>query len=97
MMKNTKIALNQEVVQGKGNIVSDMGGEKVMLSINNGRYYNLGEVGGGIWDIIQEPMEVKDLVSILLNKYEVTQLQCEEQVALFLSMLLDEGLIKVIN
>ena len=34
----------------KGNIVSDMGGEKVMLSIENGKYYNLGEMGGEIWE-----------------------------------------------
>ena len=33
MITNQKISLNQEVTQGKGNIVSDMGGEKVMLSI----------------------------------------------------------------
>ena len=29
------------IVQSKGNIVSDMGGEKVMLSVNNGKYYQL--------------------------------------------------------
>ena len=28
-----------------------MDGEKVMLSINNGKYYNLGEIGGDIWEL----------------------------------------------
>jgi len=32
----------------EGNIVSNMDGEKVMLSIKNGKYYNLGEIGGFI-------------------------------------------------
>ena len=51
MIKNQNISLNQTLSQVKGNIVSDMGGEKVMLSVNNGKYYNLGEIGGDIWDL----------------------------------------------
>ena len=57
MITEQMIFLNQEVTQGKGNIVSDMGGEKVMLSIENGKYYNLGEMGGEIWDLIQEQLK----------------------------------------
>ena len=41
-------------MQVKGNIVSDMGGEKVMLSVNKGKYYNLGEIGGDIWELIRK-------------------------------------------
>ena len=37
---------DQVVVRAEGCIVSDMGNEKVMMSIRNGKYYNLGEVGG---------------------------------------------------
>ena len=40
MIKNQNISLENMIVQSKGNIVSDMDGEKVMLSINNGKYYN---------------------------------------------------------
>ena len=31
-----------------------MGGEKVMLSINNGKYYNLVKLVGSIWELIEE-------------------------------------------
>lgn len=97
MFTRQKISLYQEVSQGKGNIVSDMGEEKVMLSVNKGKYYNLGEIGGEIWDIIQEPIEVKQIISKLMFIYEVDQCECEEQVILFLNMLLNEDLIEVIN
>ncbi|MBT2709460.1 lasso peptide biosynthesis PqqD family chaperone [Pseudomonas sp. ISL-84] len=97
MITNDKISLFQEVTQGKGNIVSSMGEEKVMLSINNGKYYNLGEMGGEIWELMQEPIQVKQIVSILMSNYEVDQLECEEQVIAFINMLLDEELIEVIN
>jgi hypothetical protein len=97
MIADTKVLFNQKVTQGKGNIVSDMGGEKVMLSINNGKYYNLGEIGGEIWDLIQDPINVKKLVTELMTCYEVEQLECEEQVISFLTALSNEGLIEVIN
>ncbi|HDR7516890.1 lasso peptide biosynthesis PqqD family chaperone [Bacillus mobilis] len=95
MIKKQVILLNQCVAQVKGNVVSDMDGEKVMLSIKNGKYYNLGEVGGVIWERIEKPIPVTELVTTLISEYEVEQLQCEGQVLSFLEMLLEEGLVEV--
>jgi CO dehydrogenase/acetyl-CoA synthase gamma subunit (corrinoid Fe-S protein) len=96
MTTSQKFSLNQEVVQGKGNIVSEMGGEKVMLSIENGKYYNLGEIGGEIWDLMQEPIKVDQVVSILMSNYEVNKADCEHQVISFLNQLNEEGLIEFV-
>ena len=35
-----------------------MGGEKVMLSVKNGKYYNLGEIGGEIWELIRGRLQL---------------------------------------
>ncbi|WP_394184128.1 lasso peptide biosynthesis PqqD family chaperone [Metabacillus halosaccharovorans] len=95
MVKTLKISTGHIVTQGERNIVSDMDGEKVMLSIENGKYYNLGEMGGEIWDMIQQPISISQLVNTLLAEYEVEKSECEEQVITFLKMLHVEGLIKV--
>ncbi|EEL78896.1 hypothetical protein bcere0028_54820 [Bacillus cereus AH1271] len=95
MIKNQAILLNQSVAQVKGNVVSDMDGEKVMLSIKNGKYYNLGKMGGVIWERIEKPIPVTELVTTLISEYEVEKLQCEGQVLSFLEMLLEEGLVEV--
>ncbi|MBZ5749683.1 lasso peptide biosynthesis PqqD family chaperone [Metabacillus rhizolycopersici] len=95
MVKTLHISTGHIVTQGEGNIVSDMDGEKVMLSIENGKYYNLGEMGGVIWDLIKIPTSINQLVNTLLSQYEVKKSECEEQVMTFLNMLHDEGLIKV--
>ncbi|GAB6455616.1 hypothetical protein bcgnr5390_58550 [Bacillus luti] len=95
MIKKQVILLNQCVEQVKGNVVSDMDGEKVMLSIKNGKYYNLGRLGGVIWELIEKPIPVTQLVTTLMSEYEVEQLQCEGQVISFLEMLLEEGLVVV--
>ncbi|MEI5893021.1 lasso peptide biosynthesis PqqD family chaperone [Bacillus cereus] len=95
MIKKQVILLNQCVEQVKGNVVSDMDGEKVMLSIKNGKYYNLGRLGGVIWELIEKSIPVTQLVTTLMSEYEVEKLQCEGQVISFLEMLLEEGLIVV--
>lgn len=93
MAKHQNISLNHVIVQGKGNIVSDMDQEKVMLSVRNGKYYNLGEVGGRIWDLVELPTAVSDLVTSLVSEYNVDRIQCEEQVLAFLEDLLAEGIV----
>ncbi|WP_318618551.1 lasso peptide biosynthesis PqqD family chaperone [Priestia megaterium] len=95
MVKNEYISVNQLVSQEAGNIVSDMDGEKVMLSIDNGKYYNLGELGGQIWEKIKEPLSILELIHTLMAEYDVELNVCKEQVISFLSLLLKEGLIKV--
>ncbi|WP_020061973.1 lasso peptide biosynthesis PqqD family chaperone [Bacillus sp. 123MFChir2] len=91
------ISLDFQIVQNKGNIVSDMDGEKVMLNVRKGKYYNLGGMGGEIWDCIEKPITVSQLVTILLSNYDVEETDCEKQVLSFLECLLQENLIHIEN
>jgi hypothetical protein len=76
-------------------IVSNMGNEKVMLSIANGKYYNLGELGGDIWELLNEPKSLNQLTSELIEMYEIDEVQCKQDILAFLQHLLKEELIKV--
>jgi Coenzyme PQQ synthesis protein D (PqqD) len=93
MLSTDSISLNSTIVQSPGNIVSDMDGEKVMLSVKNGKYYNLGEIGGAIWEQLEKPILITDLVAALMSEYDVNQTDCEEQVLSFLNLLARENLI----
>lgn len=97
MITKQLISLNSLVVQGKGNIASMMGEEKVMLSISNGKYYNLGEIGGDIWELVKEPIQVNELVESLLTRFTVERSECEEHVLDFLHDLYKENLIEIIS
>lgn len=94
---NKTISINDRVSQVEGNIVSDMDGEKVMLSIQNGKYYNFGESGGQIWECVKEPIAINDLIHLLVAQYDVKENECREQVMAFLDQLADEGLVKVVG
>ncbi|MGP4106313.1 lasso peptide biosynthesis PqqD family chaperone [Virgibacillus sp. L01] len=93
MIKNQSLSVQHLVSQKEGNIVSDMDGEKVMLSIHNGKYYNLGEMGGEIWELLKEPITIQNLVAALTEQYDVEHSECEEQVLSFLTLLLEEGIV----
>ena len=97
MLLKENILVENKVAQMPGNIVSDMDGEKVMLNIENGKYYNLGELGGAIWELIKEPISIDSLIMKLLSEYEVEKRECEKHVISFLKELYSEGLISVVN
>lgn len=97
MQIKEKILFEYELMQAPGNIVSDMDGEKVMLNIENGKYYNLGNIGGLIWDMLKEPINFETLVFNLLSEFDVEKTECEEQVYNFIQELYSEGLISVVS
>lgn len=92
---NKTISSSDIVSQLEGLIVSDMDGEKVMLSIENGKYYNLGETGGVIWDCMKKPISIQDLIQSLVKEFDVGEHECREQVLRFIDHLVKEGLVKV--
>ncbi|MNC62083.1 hypothetical protein D3C75_1120710 [compost metagenome] len=88
-------AVNGLVAQSEGYLVSDMNGEKVMLCMNSGKYFNLGEIGGRIWELMAQPTTVSNLVSKLVCEYDIGTDICEKQVSLFLRQMESEGLVQV--
>ena len=79
----------------EGLIVGDMGGEKVMMSVDAGKYYNLGRVGGRIWELLERPATLEQLVDALTLEYDVDREVCAAQVRSFLAQLLAEKLLEV--
>lgn len=86
---NNQMVLNKKM----GIMTADMNGATVMLDIESGKYFNLGEVGGRIWEILEQPTSVKDLVSTLVQEYDVTEEQCLEDIVPFLEKMLNRGLV----
>jgi coenzyme PQQ synthesis protein D (PqqD) len=76
-------------------ISSEADQDLIMVSIATGCYYGLSDVAREIWDAIERPTRVSDLVNNLTTSYEVNSSLCEEQTLSFLKALLDEGLLQV--
>jgi hypothetical protein len=90
-----KITL-QSIISAKKEIVAaDMDGDTVMMSVEAGKYYNLGTTGGAIWKMLESPISVATIIAKLLEQYEVTREQCETEVLSFLNEVKKEGLLEV--
>ncbi|WML51577.1 lasso peptide biosynthesis PqqD family chaperone [Neobacillus sp. PS3-12] len=94
---SSEILLKTTVVQCEGNIASDMNGEKVLLNVRKGKYFNLGTTGGEIWGLIKSPIKVNKLVDVVVAEFEVEKNICELQVLSFLNQLYKEDLVKRID
>lgn len=95
-MSTTQVlSLESVLAQREGNIASDMDGEKVMLNVKNGKYYNLGEVGGEIWSALETPSTVSEVAAKIQEIFEVPAETAQQDVLAFLQSLLDEDLVAI--
>lgn len=74
---------------------SELGSEVVMLSLQDGTYYGLDEVGAEIWRLIQTPMTVGHIVASLVEMYDVDAQQCRTDVIRLVAVLRDRRLVEV--
>jgi hypothetical protein len=90
-----EITIHSIVSDNKDILSANMDGEMVMMSLENSKYYNLGNMGSNIWNMLGSPISANQIIAALLEKYQVEQDQCEKEVLAFLNHLFREGLLKV--
>ena len=89
------ITIETLVSQNQDIDASDLDGEKVMMNLDKGEYFMMNEIGSRIWDIIENPVKVDEVVVTLLSEYEVDRETCENTVLEFLGRLNNAELITV--
>ncbi|GIM27393.1 hypothetical protein CPJCM30710_00590 [Clostridium polyendosporum] len=75
--------------------VTDLNGEKVMMNLESGQYFVLNDVGSRIWELIEAPITVNEVINKLLDEYDVDYKSCEEAVIAFLTRMNYAELIKI--
>ena len=89
------ININNVVSRRNDIDTTDLNGEIVMMDLEKGRYFSLNGVGSRIWEIIESPIEINKIVDCLLEEYDVSRNECEENVLEFLGKLDDANIICV--
>lgn len=83
------------IVRSPDQVSGDLDGKVVLLSIENGEYYNMNEVGSRIWTLLAKPQKISGLVDQLLAEFEVDRVVAEQEVAAFLDALWKDKLLKI--
>lgn len=88
----TIIGVTQDQVSA--NLTSDFEGESVILDLKDGVYYELNEVAARVWELIQEPASVQNVLDTLVAEYDVTLGECEADVVTLLEDMVLRGLVE---
>ena len=88
---DTVVAQIEELVS------SDLDGETVMMSVENGKYYGMDAIGSRVWALIKRPRSVAELCDILLTEFKVDRERCEKDVLIFLNKMAEDNLIRIVH
>ncbi len=76
-------------------ISSEMGDELVMMDFHNGNYIGLNRVGKIIWELIEAPVRVEDLINTLLGRFNVSREVCVTDTLECLEGMLEQQVVEV--
>ena len=74
MSRKDPIGRGTVVAQIEELVSSDLDGETVMMSIENGKYYGMDAIGSRVWALIKQPCSVSELCDILLTEFNVDRI-----------------------
>ena len=95
LVKVHMLTLNSIIQRNSEVLVAEAAQDLIMVNIASGYYYGLSDVARKIWEAIERPKRVSNLIDDLTANYNVSSSLCEEQTLAFLNALLDEGLLQV--
>ena len=72
-----------------------LGGEVVILDVERGEYFGLANVGTLIWNLLQTPRRVAEIVDRIVLDYEVPRDVAEHDLRELLAELARRGLVEI--
>jgi len=90
-----KISIDSSVVVADEVVSCDLDGEAAILDLKDGIYYGLDPIGAKIWNFIQKPKLVKDIIKTIYDEYDIDQERCKDDIFELIEQLLDNGLVKI--
>lgn len=90
-------ASNTLIRRADGLMAAALGDELLMMSVAQGRYFNLNGVGARIWELLAEPTSVDAVVATLVAEYEVEPPTARREVEAFLAALRDRDLLAPVD
>ena len=65
----------------------------IMMSIENGKYYQLNPSAGRVWSLLEQPRTVTEICEMLSKDFKVTPEACQKDVFRFLDELISRKIV----
>lgn len=86
-MSQVMLNLNSQIQAAEDQVSSSVAGEAVILNLKTGTYHSLNPVGARIWQLIQEPKTVREILDTLCTEYDVELNVCQQDLQELLTKL----------
>lgn len=94
----TVITLESTIERNSANLLtSEIGDEMVMMDMEAGNYISLNKIGRVIWEYIEKPIKVSDLINKLTTRFNVDQDQCTTDTQEYLHSMLLQKAINIVS
>ena len=93
----TTINSETRISRAIGFVTAPVNNELMMLNVEQGAYYSLDPIAAKIWELIESPSTVQNIVTTLQTRYAVSLEQCQADVLSFLAKLHENGMILLDN
>ena len=94
-MSKASLESTSSVVRVKEILSAEVGNEVVLMSIEKGVYFGLNPVGARVWSLLDEFVPVQEVCATIVEEFEVTLEQCQEEVLDLLKDMQEQGLIRI--
>ena len=91
----TELSKSSTIVVSKDVVSCDLGGETAMLDMKEGVYYGLNDMGTIIWEFIQEPVTLQEIIDKILEEYEVDEETCYADLVELIEQMVKNRLVEI--
>ncbi|EKF85889.1 PqqD family peptide modification chaperone [Methanobacterium formicicum] len=91
----TELSKSSTIVVSKDVVSCDLGGETAMLDMKEGVYYGLNEMGTIIWEFIQEPVTIHEIIDQIRDEYDVDETTCFNDLTELIGQMAENGLVEI--
>lgn len=97
LSENNPVLHSLIISRATDNLSTEIDYETVILNISAGVYSTLDIVGTAIWNLIENPVTISEIINVILRDYDVTKEQCTADLLDFLGSLSENNLITISN
>jgi hypothetical protein len=92
---STKLGLSTVVCASRNEVSSRVGDEAAILDLDSAVYYGLNPVGARIFELLQQPRPLGEVLATVLAEYEVDESTARTDLLALVEELLDRRLVVV--
>ncbi len=94
MSKCLPIDAETPVRKAAGHLAIEVDSDVMLMSVSQGRYYGLDDIGSDIWKRLEKPQTVTELCASLARDYAAERGMIERDVTILLGTLHSYGLVE---